>query len=250
MPASTLLSLAVFGLAAGVGISAVGPGGVLATIGLYALTALSPAQIAGTAILTHVATGTLGTAAYVHSGQLREPETRRTALILAGAAVLGTPLGVLVNTAISGKAFGLLLGAFAALIAILVWYRDRQPAVGDTQPAAMVIGAIGFGVAVASGLLGLGGPMLAVPLLVTVGLPILSALAAAQAQSIVVAALGTLGYLVKGTIDWPLAALVGIPELAGVLIGWMIARALPTRKLKYALVILLLLLAPYLAWRG
>lgn len=250
MHALSLLSLALFGLAAGIGISAVGPGGVLATIGLYALTALSPAQIAGTAIVTHVATGTLGTAAYVHSGQLRDPATRRTACVLAGAAILGTPLGVLLNAALSGRTFGLLLGAFAALIAILVWYRDRRQNRVQAPPSPVTLGTIGFVVAMASGLLGLGGPMLAVPLLVAVGQPILSALAAAQAQSIVVATVGTLGYLVKGTINWPLVALVGLPELAGVLVGWIIARAVPTRKLKYTLVGTLLVLAPYLAWHG
>ena len=246
----TLCGLVLFGFAAGVGISAVGPGGVLATIGLYALTALSPAQIAGTAIVTHVATGTLGTAAYVHSGQLRDPATRRTAGILAVAAVLGTPLGVLLNATLSGRIFGLLLGAFAALIAILVWYRDRQPSFVAAAPSLVTLSTIGFLVAVASGLFGLGGPMLAVPLLVAVGQPILSALAAAQAQSIVVASVGTIGYLVKGTIDWPLVAVVGLPELAGVLVGWIIARKVPTRKLKYTLIGTLLVLAPYLAWHG
>jgi hypothetical protein len=136
------------------------------------------------------------------------------------------------------------------LIAILVWYRDRRQNRVQAPPSPVTLGTIGFVVAMASGLLGLGGPMLAVPLLVAVGQPILSALAAAQAQSIVVATVGTLGYLVKGTINWPLVALVGLPELAGVLVGWIIARAVPTRKLKYTLVGTLLVLAPYLAWHG
>jgi hypothetical protein len=41
--------------------------------------------------------------------------------------------------------------------------------------------------------------------------------------------------------------LIGVPELAGVLLGWKIARALPARALKKILIIVLLLLAPYLA---
>ena len=71
--------------------------------------------------------------------------------------------------------------------------------------------------------------MLAVPLFVALGVPVLSALAAAQVQSIVIAGVGSLGYLAAGTIDWPLAVLVGVPELAGVLLGWRIARAVPAR---------------------
>ncbi|GAA4496752.1 sulfite exporter TauE/SafE family protein [Actinoallomurus oryzae] len=237
---------------AGVGITAIGPGGVLATIGLFALTALTPAQVAGTAIVTHVATGALATAAYTRSGHLRDPHTRRTALTLAAAAVVGTPLGVLINSVVSGQAFGIVLGVFSAGIAALVWYRDRRPRADPAghQLRAEVVAAVGFGVAVASGLVGVGGPLLAVPLLVTLGAPVLSALAAAQVQSVVIAGVGTLGYLAAGAIDWPLAALVGVPELAGVLLGWVIARRLPARTLKYALIASLIGLAPYLALHG
>lgn len=92
--------------------------------------------------------------------------------------------------------------------------------------------------------------MLAVPLLIAASAPVLSALAAAQAQSIVIATAGSVGYLAHGGIDWGLAALVGVPELAGVLIGWVVARKLPTRVLKHALVLTLLAVAPYLALHG
>lgn len=246
-----LVGLAVLGLVAGVGITAIGPGGVLATIGLFALTGLSPAQVAGTAIVTHVATGLLATAAYRRSGHLREPETRRTAAVLAGTAVLGTPLGVLVNNAVSGQVFGILLGFFVAVVAGIVWYRERRAAPESrTHPSVMSVAVLGFAVAAVSGIFGVGGPMLTVPLLVVLGVPVLEALAAAQVQSVVIAGVGTVGYLAHGAIDWPLAALVGVPELAGVLAGWAIARALPTRTLKYALVTSLFALAPYLALHG
>ncbi|MGF6884673.1 hypothetical protein ABIA39_007147 [Nocardia sp. GAS34] len=66
-----LIGLAVLGFVAGVGVTARGPGGVLVTIGLFAFTSLSPAQIAGTAMVTNVATGVLAAAAYTRSGQLR-----------------------------------------------------------------------------------------------------------------------------------------------------------------------------------
>ena len=64
------------------------------------------------------------------------------------------------------------------------------------------------------------------------------------------ASVGTLGYVLHGAVDWRLAAIVGIPELAGVLIGWRIAHALPTKTLKAALVAVLVGIAPYLALHG
>ncbi|WP_157419462.1 sulfite exporter TauE/SafE family protein, partial [Actinomadura formosensis] len=115
------------------------------------------------------------------------------------------------------------------------------------RPAAAAVGA---GVAVVGAMFGVGGPLLSVPLLVALGTPVLPALAAAQAQSVVIAGAGTAGYVAAGAVDWPLAAVVGVPELAGVLAGWVIARAVPAGALKGALVVSLLALAPYVALHG
>lgn len=248
---TSLILLAVFGLVGGIGITAIGPGGVLPTVGLFALTSLPPAQVAGTAIVTHVATGGLATAAYAQSGQLKDRQTRRLSAILAAAALVGTPAGVAVNTLVSKQLFGLLLAVLLVVVAVLVLLRDRRgTSSGRSHPSVGLAVGLGFGVAILAGIVGVGGPMLMVPLLVVVGVPVLEALAAAQVQSVIIAASGSVGYLVAGSINWTLAALVGIPELAGVLVGWKIAHALPTRVLKYVLVIALLGLAPYLALHG
>ncbi len=113
----------------------------------------------------------------------------------------------------------------------MVWYREHhRPATTRAHPSAVVMVPLGLVVAVASGIVGIGGPMLTVPLLVGIGVPVLESLAAAQVQLIVVASVGTLGYLVHDAVNWPLAALVGIPELAGVLPGRKVAQSVPARK--------------------
>jgi uncharacterized membrane protein YfcA len=194
-------------------------------VGLLVLTSLSPAQVAGTAIVTHVATGALGTAAYWRSGQLRVRSTRRAAGTLATVAVVGTPLGILANGAVSGSGFAVLLAVVVAVTGVLVLVRERgtRPAVGPLQTP--VVASVGVVVAVAAGLFGIGGPMLSVPLLVLCGTPVLDALAAGQVQSVMIAAVGTIGYAAQSAIDWRLALVVGVPELAGVLIGWLAYRA-------------------------
>ncbi len=234
---------------------------MLPTIGLFTLTGLAAPVVAGTALVTHVATGIAGTAAFTRSGQLRSPPVRRTALLLCAAGVIGTPLGVLVTAGLSQRAFGIILAAIVAAVALLLWHRERaSPRAVDGEagdgadiayrtrhPGTPTVAGIGIAVAVASGIVGIGGPMLAVPMLIACGVPVLESLAAAQAQSIVIAAIGSIGYAAYGAIDWPLALLIGIPELAGVFLGWRIARALPTHTLKRALIVVLLALAPYLA---
>lgn len=247
---SVLLGLC--GLVGGVGITALGPGGVVITIGLFALSGLSPAAIAGTAIVTNVGGGVLGTAVYLRSGQLREPGTRRLTAMLIGCAVLGTPLGVLANAHVSGSAFGVLLGVCVVAVGALLYVRVRRlaaPVSAGALPPGRVV-AIGACVAVISGLFGLGGPLISVPLLVAAGAPMLTALAAAQVQSIVIAGVGTIGYALQGDVSWALAALTGVPVLVGVLGGWRLAHAVSTDRLRVVLAAVLVLIGLYLIVRN
>lgn len=248
-----IVKLLLIALIAGIGIGAVGPGGVLMTIGLYAFTDLPPPVVAGTAIVTHIGTGLVGTVAYWHSGQFRDRATRRIAAILCASAVVGIPIGIWINAHVPRRGFGVLLGLFAAAIGVLVWRRQRRgdgaglQAARPELPNPSVV-SIGLCVAVAGALFGLGGPMICVPLLVAAGLPMLPALAAAQAQSIVGSGLGTGMYALHGAIDWPLAASIAVPQMLGVIAGWKIARTVPTRGLGFVLAAVLIVLAPYLAF--
>ncbi|HTU98364.1 MAG TPA: sulfite exporter TauE/SafE family protein [Solirubrobacteraceae bacterium] len=253
LAAGTLVLLGLFGFAGGIGTTALGPGGVLVTIGLFLLSGLPPAAISGTAIATNVGSAALGTGAFARSGQLRGPEMRRMAAVLIAAAVVGTPLGVLVNAHISGGAFGILLGVLVAAIGVLLVVRERRlrtsrgtaPA-AEAIPAAAVVVPLGLAVAVVSGLFGLGGQLLSVPLLISIGAPMLPALGAAQAQSIVIAGVGTIGYALRGAIAWPLVLVVGIPLLAGALLGWRIANAVPADRLRSLLAGVLVAVGAYL----
>src|SRR3546814_20552803 len=96
------------------------------TIGLFAFTLMSPSRVAGTAIVTHVATGLFGTMAYWRSGQLGDRATRRIAMIHCAATLVGIPVGIVINTRLSHHGFGILLGIFASALGLLVCYRQRQ----------------------------------------------------------------------------------------------------------------------------
>ncbi len=244
---ATALALAAVALIGGVGITAIGPGGILVTAALFALTTATPATVAGTASATFVATGLLGAVAYLRSGELSARAGRRDALLLSVAGVVGALVGVWLNARLPTAAFGFLLGAVVSLSGALVWWRTRREGDGGDPASHGTVTAIGFGVGVVSGLLGVGGPVLAVPLLVAAGTPMLAAVAVAQVQSVFIASGATAGYLAQGSVSPTLALLVGLPELVGALLGWRLAHAVDVVRLKRALAAVLVALGPYLA---
>lgn len=248
------LLLVAIALVAGVGITSLGPGGIFVTIALFVLAPITSAEVAGTASATFVATGLLGTAAYGRSGEFAAGPARELAILLSLASVLGALVGTQLNLRSSERLFGLLLGAFVLLVGLSLLYRewiglapvDRLAAATPRTRRTSIV-AIGLAVGAVGGLLGVGGPVLAVPLLVTLGTPMLVALAAAQLQSVFLAGAATIGYAAAGAVSLPLVVLVGVPQLAGVLVGWRLAHRLDPHRLRLALGVVLLAVAPAIA---
>lgn len=250
---SLQILLVVIALFSGIGITTIGPGGIFVTIALYSLTPLSSNMVAGTAHSTFIATGLVGSAAYVHSGEMRTGGGRVMAIILSLSSVVGALIGAYVNSFVPRSVFGVLLGVLAMATGITIVYRERRQLsplyeldVTESR-GQVVLGVLGFLLGVASGLLGVGGPVIAVPALVLVGVPMLLAVAVAQVQSIFIAVFATSGYLFQGSVSIPLAILVGTPLLVGVIAGWKVAHLIDPNRLKVALGVVLFAVGPYLA---
>jgi len=235
------IALGSVALIAGIGITTVGPGGVFVTAALHGLTDLSSASVAGTASATFVATGLVGSGAYARSGELSSRLAREAAVVLSGTGTVGALLGARLNVLTGDELFGDLLSAFligtAGLIAYREWVGIESGGLlgGSSFSRRVLLAGAGGAVGVAGGLLGVGGPVVAVPALVGLGMPMLRALAVAQVQSVFLSLFATVGYGIVGAVDLTLALLVGLPQLAGVLLGWRLAHRVPARKLRIAL---------------
>jgi uncharacterized membrane protein YfcA len=228
--------LAVIALFAGIGITAIGPGGIFVTIALFLLAPIGPAEVAGTASATFVATGLLGSAVYLRSGEFTAGYARELAILLSSASVVGALVGARANLLLPEQVFGHLLAAFVASIGGLIVYRQRR----------VLIGTIGFGIGILGAMLGVGGPVVAVPILVVLGVPMLVAVAVAQVQSIFISSFATVGYLAVDAVSLPLVLLVGIPQLIGVVLGWGVAHRVDPHRLRVVLGLVLVLVAPTL----
>lgn len=253
LPVDVGIGIALVGIAffAGVGITAIGPGGVFTTVALAGLTALPASTVAGTVHVTFVFTGLLGSLVYFRSGEFNEG--RELTIILSIASAVGAVGGALVNTALPEAAFDFLLGGFCVAVGTIIAYREFRglgPALAldaSTRKGRFAVGLIGLTIGALGGLLGIGGPVIAVPALVVCGTPMLVALAAAQVQSIVLSGTAAATYLVADAVSVPLAVLVGIPQLAGVVVGWRVAHRVPTHQLKVVLSVVLVAVGPVLA---
>ncbi len=245
-----LVSIAFF---SGIGITTIGPGGIFVTIALYSLTPLASSQVAGTAHATFVVTGLVGSAAYLHSGEMNTGESRAIAIVLSASSVVGALVGSYANAFVPRSVFGVLLGGVSMAVGGIICYRERRgfSPIYDLEPLSragqVVLAGLGFVLGIASGLLGIGGPVLAVPALVLVGVPMLLAVAVAQVQSIFIATFAASGYFLQGNVLVPLAVVVGTPLLLGVVVGWRVAHVVDPERLKVALGVVLLGVGPYLA---
>lgn len=239
--------LVLVALVAGIGIAAIGPGGIFVTIALFLLLAEEPATVAGTASATFIFTGILGTYAYYRSGELSSRSSWRFSGVLSVAGLAGALIGVGLNAQVSPDVFAVLLGSFVALTGLLIQIRDRFTGGGTTEVSLYMAAGIGLFVGIAGGMLGVGGPVIAVPLLVMAGMPFLLAVGVAQVQSIFIALFATAGYAAQGAVSIPLAILVGVPQLVGVVAGWHIAHSVPEKRLKRWLAVVLLIAGPYIA---
>jgi len=149
-----------------------------------------------------------------------------------------------------------LLGLFVFFTGLLILYRQRNKLQADkklkmeTTKGLILLGVVGVAVGLPGGLLGVGGPVLAVPFMVVLGVPMLLAVGLAQVQSIFISAMATFGYMLHDAVDWSLAIYLTIPLLIGTVAGWYMAQRIKVQKLQVALAIVLVIIGVYLMAGG
>jgi uncharacterized membrane protein YfcA len=100
--------------------------------------------------------------------------------------------------------------------------------------------AIGLVAGLFSSLFGVGGGIVAVPLLMMLaGLPAHEATGTSLAAIVITATVGAALYAFEGEVDFGRAALVGIPAVGGVLLGTALQQRIPARNLTFAFAALL-----------
>lgn len=221
------LALPVLAVVVGVLIGMVGVGGVLLPPGLVALGELTANEATATSTWAFVFTGVVGTVAYAWRGVVPWGMLARLTVGVVPAAFLGA----LVNARLPASV--VLLG-LAALTLFVGVQQLRPRSVRETRDwlGASTLVAVGAFVGFGSALTGTGGPVLLVPVLLTLGVAPLRAVAASQAVQLPVVVAGSFGYLQTGLVDIRLGTALGCLAAVGVVAGAVVATRIPAEGLR------------------
>lgn len=218
------IALAAVATVVGLLIGTVGVGGVLMVSFLALFGGLGIHQAAATALFSFLFTGVLGTWLFQRRGTIA---WRLTLPVCAGALAFGYA-GAFTAARIDARPLAILI-ALVILGAGAYIFVPRRPARdyrdGRGWREQLLLAGVGAASGFGSGLSGAGGPVFSVPIMVILRYAPLAAVGTSQVLQIVAAASGSLGNLERGFIDWRLAALVTVFELAGVMLGVRLAHA-------------------------
>jgi uncharacterized protein len=237
----TMIVLLATALLVGVLIGAVGVGGIL-LIPMLILTTSLPLQAAmATALATFIFTGVFGTVLFQRRGSI---DWDLTLPFCVGGAVFGY-VGAHASGLLDARTLMQIL-AGVILVAGLYTFGSREADQATRfESRSFTRRALLFGIGAAtgfgSGLTGVGGPALSVPILVLVGVPALTAVGASQVIQIVASLSGSVAHAVQGDIDVSLAAALTVFELVGVWFGVRAAHAIAGRHLRRAVGVLCIL---------
>ncbi len=142
----------------------------------------------------------------------------------------------------------IVFSAFLALLGLnLLWRRERPATDGDRLPAKAALAGVGARGGCSMGLLGIGGGLLATPLLAGLGVRqvVAQSLSLALVAPSSLAALGA--YASAGRVDWHLGLPMALGGLLTVSPGVALAHRLPERRMRLAFAVMLVLASAWLA---
>lgn len=245
-----IAGLLLVSLAVGMLIGAVGVGGILLIPALNLLAGLPIRAAMATALFTFIFTGAIGTFLFQRRGSI---DWRVTIPVCLGAGIFGFA-GAWANAKMDARVLSLILSSLIIFAGVytLSTRNLTRPAVLQGRPRLQVAlllaigGVAGFG----SGLTGVGGPALSVPMMILFGFSPLTTIGASQVIQILAALSGTAGNLQYGSIDFQLAAILTCFEVVGVQLGVRIVHAINAQSLRSAVGLLCVLVGAGLMMRA
>lgn len=173
----------------------------------------------------------------------------------APAIVIGTIMGACIASALPAQALKMLFGTFILFIAIhLLLQKKPLEDMNKPLPARIIQYSAGFLIGTLSGLLGIGGGALTVPILLQFGLSTHQATGTSSACAFLLSIVGTISFIilgwhihsattgVMGYVDWTAALAIAITSMAFVPLGTLLGMRLSSQRLKQVFAVFMLLM--------
>lgn len=217
----------------GLSLGLIGGGGSIITVPVlvYALN-VAPYDAVGMSLAVVGVTSLIGSFLHWRRGTLQ----MKTAFIFGSAGIFGALAGSPLTKMLSPAALMLAFAGLMFVVAILMLQKktgDEVDVVSTNVPSIWKALAVGFGVGVLTGFLGVGGGFLIVPALVMFGgLSIKDAIGTSLFVIFLNCVAGFAGHASQNHFNWNLTALVTLLAGGGAIAGTMLSHRVAAQKLQ------------------
>ncbi|MEM7223749.1 MAG: sulfite exporter TauE/SafE family protein [Pseudomonadota bacterium] len=232
----TVIALGALGFVVGGLIGCIGVGGILLVPALTYLGGMAIQEAIAVAMFSYIFTGLMGAALYARKGSIRWP----MAIWLCLAAMPAAFAASWASHVIPGALIEICIAAFVVFAGISA----LRPAASSAQeipalgrPTLLATGAV---TGIGSALTGTGGPLVLLPLMIRLGVPILTAIGLAQAVQLPIATLATTGHLIYGRVDFTVGLVLAGALALGVAMGAYLAHKIAQQHLRRVVALVLI----------
>ena len=222
----------------GVLIGAVGIGGVLLVPALFLIGGIEVHEAVPACTLSYLATGIIGVIVYARHGSIQWSKVFWLCLGAVPAAFLGS-ISLLSIPAVGVMFLIALLMIVSGIDALIKAYRKSGNEHAARQLSSVQFVAIGFVTGFGSAITGTGGPLILVPVVIFLGLPVLTAIGLSQAIQLPIAAFASVGNWMSGNLNFELALVIATIMVVGSLGGALLVHRLPTEPIRKLIAFLL-----------
>jgi len=237
-----------FAVLIGLVLGTLGGGGSILTVPVLVYVLGFSPKLAIAMSLPVVGTAALvGVVSHWRAGNVR----LQAAAIFGSVAMIGSYTGARASIFLSGRMQLLILGtAMVAAAASMLRSAVREPA-QSAPPHPVLMLAVGLGVGLLTGLIGIGGGFLIVPALVVLGrVPMKAAVGTSLLVIALNATSGYLGHHGREVVPWDFVARFTSVAVVGILAGTALVRHISTRQLKRAFALLLVVIGVLILWQN
>jgi uncharacterized membrane protein YfcA len=239
---SNLIWIALLGLASGLTIGCIGIGGVILVPALVFLADIPIETSITAAMMAYVLSGLVATIVFARNKSIRWDMATWLCAGAAPTAFVGAWAVSVVNPRLLEACLGLLT-FLSGLNSLRVQKAADKSELAPSNMRLLVVGAV---TGLFSSITGTGGPLVLVPIIISMSVPVLVAVGLSQVIQLPVAIVATFGNLLYGQLDLELGAVLAVSLTIGSWYGAKLAHIVPRTTLRWIVSVVLVIVGAFI----